>query len=120
MRPRCPAIGPRRHHWRWPSSPARSTTPLGGRPPPRAWAELARTLDHAHRRRLASWLLGVCPALFRLGDEPDLGFLTRDLVHAVLPAVGLGTALRRCRMLGHWTLLETMVPGGFGPRVDAY
>jgi hypothetical protein len=88
--------------------------------PPLALAELARTLDHAHRRRLASWLLGVCPALFRLGDEPDLGFLTRDLVHAVLPAVGLGTALRRCRMLGHWTLLETMVPGGFGPRVDAY
>ena len=88
--------------------------------PPLALADLARTLDHVNRRRLASWLLGVCPSLFRLGDEPDLGFLTRDLIRALLPAVGLGTALRRCRMLGPWIMLETTVPAGFGSRVDAY
>ena len=88
--------------------------------PPLALADLARALDHANRRRLASWLLGVCPSLFRLGNEPDLGFLTRDLVRALLPAVSLGPAQRRCRLLGQWTMLETAVPGGLGPRLDAY
>ena len=91
-----------------------------GTAPPLALADLARTLDHANRRRLASWLLGVCPSLFRLSNEPDLGFLTRDLVRALLPAVSLGAALRRCRLLGPWTMLETVVPGDFGPRLDAY
>ena len=91
-----------------------------GMAPPLALADLARTLDHANRRRLASWLLGVCPSLFRLSNEPDLDFLTRDLVRALLPAVSLGAAVRRCRLLGPWTMLETVVPGGFGPRLDAY
>lgn len=89
--------------------------------PPLGLAELARALATADRRRLLGWLLGVCPTLFQLGAEPELGFAVRDLLQALLPPVRLGAALRRCHAPGGWTLLETMIGDGFGQtRLDAF
>ena len=89
--------------------------------PPLALGDLARGLAIPERRRLLGWLLGVCPALFGLASEPELGFAARDLLQAVLPAAPLGAALRRCHVPGGWALLETAVGEGFqGGRLDGF
>lgn len=78
---------------------------------------LARGLDAPGRARLASWLLGTCPALLPAGGEADLALLCRDLLDALPPARHL--AVRRCSLSNGWTLVEA-APAELGPQPKAF
>lgn len=78
---------------------------------------LARGLDAPGRARLASWLLGTCPALLPAGGEADLALLCRDLLDALPPA--RRPAVRRCRLSDGWTVVEA-TPATVGPHPEAF
>lgn len=82
-----------------------------------ALSRLARGLDAPGRARLASWLLGTCPALLPAGGEADLALLCRDLLDALPPA--RRPAVRRCSLSDGWTLVEA-APAALGSHPEAF